>query len=349
MVNKFYPDLMRSQLNTASLSQAHQRMINEQLKRQIDRQKMYDKLLEEYRNQGMPAQEAHQLAAQAAEQAHPEQPMESLSQTLLGAEMPDYLSSMAPQQQAPSYAENLGQAAYTPMQQPDVGLKYTPFELTNLPRKNMASVLQAASLPGLNLNLLQPPVQKNIYEALYGAPIPQVSATQGPRMPTEGQAPISQAMQLTQEAPPYLQRPEEIAAAPSEQPVMAQEQQPQSYAQQLQQAGYNTAGANPVYAAEDRLYLERPDYRQELKQQFPNIGVKQFNDFPRNRVITTETLPSGATRTSIQSLGGIEGSGGTPYKSQGLYSKNYEDFKHYMDIGDLEGAAGAKKLSLIHI
>jgi len=345
MVNKFYPELMRSQLSGAGLSQAHQRMVNDQLKRQIDRQRTYDKLLEEYRNQGLPTQQAQQLAAQATAQAHPEQPMESLSQSLLGAEMPDYLSSMAPQQQAPSYAEALGQAAYTPMQQPDIGLRYTPFELSNkLTQQEIARKLQEASLPGGSLTSLQSPVQRQAYDALFGAPSPEVTASLGAQMPSEGQAQIYQAPPLPQEAPSYLQRPEEPAMEmPVAQPAMEQPQQPQSYAQQLQQAGFNTAGANPVYAAEDKLYLERPDFRQELKQQFPNIGVKQFNDFPRNRVITTETLPSGATRTSIQSLGGTEGAGGALYKSQGLYSKNYEDFKHYMDIGDLEGAAGAKK------
>jgi hypothetical protein len=316
MVNKFYPELMRSQLSGAGLSQAHQRMVNDQLKRQIDRQRTYDKLLEEYRNQGLPTQQAQQLAAQATAQAHPEQPMESLSQSLLGAEMPDYLSSMAPQQQAPSYAEALGQAAYTPMQQPNIGLRYTPFELSNkLTQQEIARKLQEASLPGGSLTSLQAPVQRQAYDALFGALSPEVTASLGAQMPSEGQAPITQAMQLAQEAPSYLQRPEEpVMEMPVAQPAMEQPQQPQPYAQQLQQAGYNAAGANPVYAAEDKLYLERPDFRQELKQQFPNIGVKQFNDFPRNRVITTETLPSGATKTTMQQLPGTLPSGGMPTK-----------------------------------
>lgn len=289
LINQYYGRMQESALRGQGLSQEHQRMVNDIMKRQLDRQKRYDELLEQYRQQGATLEQAHQLATQDVDQTHPmpEQapaPQQDLAQTILGAQMPDYLANIAPQgQQVP--ADVISQnVPYSAMLQPQFGQ-------------------------------------------------PQAQAFQ---LPPEPQA-----------VPEYLQRPEEAAmamqeaqATPTQAPA---QQQPKSYVERLQQAGYNTSNANPMYAAEDQIYLQNPDYREMLKQRFPNIGTKQFNDFPRNRMITTETLPSGATRTRIMPLGGQEGGGALPYKALSPYGKAVEDLKHYMDIGDLQSAEGAKK------
>lgn len=256
LINQYYGRMQESALRGQGLSQEHQQMINASLKRQLERQKRYDDLIEQYRQQGATLEQAHQLATQDVDQTHPmpEQapaPQQDLAQTILGAQMPDYLANIAPQrQQVP--ADVIGQnVPYSAMLQPQFGQ-------------------------------------------------PQAQAFQ---LPPEPQA-----------APEYLQRPEELAQAmqtqapeeeaPQQQQAGMTQQAPQSYAQQLQQAGFNTTGMNSAYEPYDELYLKNPNYRDLLKKEFPNVGTKVHDDFARNRQIITDTLPSGATKTTIQPLGG---------------------------------------------
>jgi len=390
MVNQFYPDLIRSQLSGQGLTQEHQRMVNEIMKRQIDRQKRYDELLEQYRQQGATPEVAHQLAVESVNETHPmptqepkqisEQPQKpvDLMELLSGKQMPDYLSEMAPAEQ--TFPEVLGQnVPYSAMEQPEIGLRYTPFginkqqvagnesPLHKLIRQNYEqrdAALNAAfgspmkfgleqQLQNYLLNKTAAPFRTSIDAEARG--YQNITPLQAPEL--QRQEALARAFQLPpipQEAPDYLQRPEEPAIAATEAETEAEvapakesaPQTPQSYVEKLQQAGYNTTNANPVYAAEDQFYLQRPDYRDLLKQRFPNIGVKQYNDFPRNRVITTETLPSGATKTEIQSLGGGaggEGGAAAPHKAQSPIGKMIEDFKYYTASGDLESAKEAKQ------
>lgn len=386
MVNQFYPDLIKSQLSGQGLTQEHQRMVNEIMKRQIDRQKRYDELLEQYRQQGATPEVAHQLAVESVNETHPmptqepkqisEQPQKpvDLMELLSGKQMPDYLSEMAPAEQ--TLPEVLGQnVPYSAMEQPEIGLRYTPFginkqqiagresPLHKLIRQNYEqrdAALNAAFGSPMKFGLEQQ-LQNYLLNKTAAPPKTSIDAeAQGYQNITPLQAPklqrqeaLAQAFQLPpipQEAPDYLQRPEEPAIAATEAETEAETapvkesapQAPQSYVEKLQQAGYNTANANPIYAAEDQFYLQRPDYRDLLKQRFPNIGVKQYNDFPRNRIITTETLPSGATKTEIQSLGGAQG-GAPDFKASSPFGKANEDLKHYVETGDLESAKYMKQ------
>lgn len=376
LVNKYYGRMRESELSGQGLTQEHQRMVNEQLRRTLDRQKRYDELLEYYRQQGATPEQAHSLAIASVNQTHPEpqeapQQQQDLAQTILGASIPDYLSNIAPQPQGQTAPFNAQNAPYTPISESGIGLGYTPFSL----KKEM--------LPGQE-NALHKLIQQNYDErdaaltSAFGSPLQfgleqklqnyllnktrspfktglsaeaqgyeGMSPIQAPRL--QQQEPLAQTFQLPpapQAAPNYLQRLEAPpAVVPEEErlPVeSARLQQPKSYVEQLQQAGYNTANAEPVYAPEDKLYLEQPQYRDLLKSKFPNIGTKQYNDFPRNRVVFTETLPSGATKTTIQPLGGAQG-GAPDFKAASPFGKANEDLKHYIQIGDLESAKQMKE------
>ena len=124
-------------------------------------------------------------------------------------------------------------------------------------------------------------------------------------------------------------------------PQQAQEQ-PVSYAQQLQQAGFNTENVKPGYAEADELYIKSPLHRKILEEMSPGTGIKTYNDFPRNRQITTMTLPSGATKTTIQSLGGAQG-GAPDFKAQSPTGKLLEDLRHYRETNNKEGEEFTKK------
>jgi polyhydroxyalkanoate synthesis regulator phasin len=303
LINKFYPDLMRSQLSGAGLTQEHQRMLNEKARMQLE---LYKDSYNAFKNMGASHEQAHNAALQQAQQgAKREELNPEFAAMLTGKNMPEYLSNIAPEQQAPqSYAESLRMA-------PELPQGYTP-------------------------------AQQNLFEPGY---------TQTPlEMELTGQQPMSMELtpsRQTAEAPEYLQRPTEMELTeglPARMPAQAQAQpQAQSYAEQLQQAGFNTDNIRPEYAQADQLYINSPLHRKMLEEMAPGAGIKTYNDFPRNRQITTMTLPSGATKTTTRSLGGAEGAEKAAYKSQGPYSKAYEDFQHYMNIGDLQGAEGAKK------
>lgn len=375
LVNKYYGRMRESELSGQGLTQEHQRMVNEQLRRTLDRQKRYDELLEYYRQQGATPEQAHSLAIASVNQTHPEpqeapQQQQDLAQTILGASIPDYLSNIAPQPQGQTAPFNAQNAPYTPISESGIGLGYTPFSL----KKEM--------LPGQE-NALHKLIQQNYDErdaaltSAFGSPLQfgleqklqnyllnktrspfktglsaeaqgyeGMSPIQAPRL--QQQEPLAQTFQLPpapQAAPEYLQRPEmPSVAVPEEQaPVEpTQPQQPKSYVEQLQQAGYNTTNADSVYAPEDKLYLEHPEYRDLLKAKFPNIGTKQYNDFPRNRIMFTETLPSGATKTTIQPLGGAQG-GAPDFKPASPTGKLIEDLHHYEGVGDKRGAEIVKK------
>lgn len=359
LINQYYGRMRESELSGQGLTQQHQRMVNDMLKRQIDRQKRYDELMELYQKQGATPDQAHTLATQAVDQTHPvaeqapaKQPMQDLAQTILGAQMPDYLANIAPQgQQAP--ADIIGQnVLYSPMEQANIGLRYTPVKFNKPEQKQTQDNWLRKMLDQQNA------MRGDVYAKLYGIqqpPMPESNvAAQGYESVSPIQSPelrqkeaMAQAFQLpasAQPAPEYLQRPEETAmalpeaqAAPTQAPAQAVEAPAQQfYAQQLQEAGFDTTNSNPVYAAADQVYLKNPNYRDLLKQEFPNIGIKQFNDFPRNRMITTETLPSGATRTRIMPLGGAEG-GAPEFKPSSPAGKLLEDLHHYERIGDKKG------------
>lgn len=384
LINQYYGRIQESALKGQSLSQAHQQMVNEIMKRQVDRQRLYDELLEQYRQQGATPELAHELAVESVNETHPmptqepkqisEQPQKpmDLMELLSGKQMPDYLSEMAPAEQ--TLPEVLGQnVPYSAMEQPEIGLRYTPFginkesiagnesPLHKLIRQNYEqrdAALSAAfgspmkfgleqQLQNYLLNKTAAPFRTSIDAEAQG--YQNITPLQAPEL--QRQEALARAFQLPpipQEAPDYLQRSEEpaIAATEAEEEAAPTEvsapQKPQTYVEKLQQAGYNTTNANPVYAAEDQFYLQRPDYRDLLKQRFPNIGVKQYNDFPRNRIITTETLPSGATKTEIQSLGGAQG-GAPDFKASSPFGKANEDLKHYVETGDLESAKYMKQ------
>jgi hypothetical protein len=311
-------------------------MLNEKTRMQLE---LYKDSYNAFKNMGASHEQAHNAALQQAQQgAKREELVPEFAAMLTGKNMPEYLSNIAPEQQASqSYAESLRMT-------PELPQGYTParqnlFEPSYSQRPmEMEMPVDSILMGGEGYS----PKQQNLFEPSY---------TQRPlEMELTGQQPMSMELapsRQTAEAPEYLQRPMEMELTeglPARMPAQAQAQpQAQSYAEQLQQAGFNTDNIRPEYAQADQLYINSPLHRKMLEEMAPGAGIKTYNDFPRNRQITTMTLPSGATKTTIRSLGGAEGAGETPYKSQGPYSKAYEDFQHYMNIGDLQGAEGAKK------
>jgi len=344
LINQYYGRMRESELASAGLSQEHQRMANEQARMKLS---LYKDAYNAFKNMGATHDQAHNAAVQQVQQQAPQQGalrepyVPEFAAMLTGKSMPEYLSSIAPEQQAAqSYADSLMLASEQPQ-------GYTPLQ-PNLFEPQYSQRSMELSMPVESM-LLAPelpqgytPAQQNLFEPSYSQRPMEMQLT--------GQRPM--AMELRPEeqamaAPEYLQRPMEMELTegmPARMPAPQQAQeQPVSYAQQLQQAGFNTDNVKPGYSEADELYMKSPLHRKILEEMSPGTGIKTYNDFPRNRQITTMTLPSGATKTTIRSLGGAEGAGEATYKSQGPYSKAYEDFQHYMNIGDLQGAEGAKK------
>ncbi|MBU3682116.1 MAG: hypothetical protein FGM16_09280 [Flavobacterium sp.] len=300
MVNKYYPQLMESQLSTAGLSQSHQRMMNERAQMDLN---IYKDAYNAFKNQGATHEQAHQAAINTVQQqgALREPVVPEFTQMLTGKAMPEYLSNLVEEQPQ-----------------------------TRMPQQE----------PMINATEGYSPIQENLFA-------PQYSQT-------------PMAMELapqleTAEAPDYLRRPmgmelsEGLSArmpvtkAPQAQPAQAQPAQAQSYVEQLQQQGYNTDKFNPQNAGADELYLKSPLHRAIIEKMAPGTGIKRYNDFPRNRQIVTTTLPSGATKTTIESLGGAQGVNGISYKAQSKEGRILEDLRHYREIGDKEAEENTKK------
>jgi hypothetical protein len=305
LINKYYPQLMQSQLTTAGLSQAHQRMANERAQMDLN---IYKDAYKAFKNQGATHEQAHQAAVDAVQQqsATREPVVPEVTQMLTGKAMPEYLSNLVRQQ--PQTQQTMPQQML-----PMTGEGYSP-------------------------------MQENLFGPQYSQKPFEMELQKAPSM----------AMELTPtlkagEMPEYLQRPMEMELSSSlpvemsaQQQVPQEQMQPQSYVEQLQQQGYNTDNFNPQNAGADELYLKSPLHRAIIEKMAPGTGIKRYNDFPRNRQIVTTTLPSGATKTTIESLGGTQGAADS-YKAQSPIGKARADLRHDMEIGDLEGANQDKK------
>ena len=343
LINQYYGRMRESELASAGLSQEHQRMANEQARMKLS---LYKDAYNAFKNMGATHDQAHNAAVQQVQQQAPQQGalrepyVPEFAAMLTGKNMPEYLSSIAPEQQAAqSYADSL-------MLAPEQPQGYTPLQ-PNLFEPQYSQRSMELGMPVESM-LLAPelaqgytPAQQNLFEPSYSQRPMEMQLT--------GQRPM--AMELRPEeqamaAPEYLQRPMEMELTegmPARMPAPQQAQeQPVSYAQQLQQAGFNTDNVKPGYAEADELYMKSPLHRKILEEMSPGTGIKTYNDFPRNRQITTMTLPSGATKTTIQSLGGAQGAA-ADFKAQSPFGKANEDLRHYMSIGDLESARMAKQ------
>lgn len=343
LINQYYGRMRESELASAGLSQEHQRMANEQARMKLS---LYKDAYNAFKNMGATHDQAHNAAVQQVQQQAPQQGalrepyVPEFAAMLTGKNMPEYLSNIAPEQQAAqSYADSL-------MLAPEQPQGYTPLQ-PNLFEPQYSQRSMELSMPVESM-LLAPelpqgytPAQQNLFEPSYSQRPMEMQLT--------GQRPM--AMELRPEeqamaAPEYLQRPMEMELTegmPARMPAPQQAQeQPVSYAQQLQQAGFNTDNVKPGYAEADELYIKSPLHRKILEEMSPGTGIKTYNDFPRNRQITTMTLPSGATKTTIQSLGGAQG-GAPDFKAQSPTGKLLEDLRHYRETNNKEGEEFTKK------
>lgn len=320
MVNQFYPDLIKSQLSGAALTQDQQRMVNEQLRRDMAIKQAKQDIIQKALARGASIQQATQLAEEQT------QNLPSISEIAQSPEMQNYMTAL---QQGVAQQPQMQEAAgYTPIPEqenifaPEYGQGYDTGSFYD--QQMLEALRQNAIAQELSPYMQVQPVLPSMIQPRGFTPKPQEFPELQPY-----------AESLAQAAPSYLAQPE-----------VAQQQAPRSYAEQLKQQGYNTDRMIPELAALDNEYISNPAVRDEIEKQYPGTGIKREKDFPRDRFITTTTLPSGATKTEIQSLGngaGGEGGAAAPHKAQSPIGKMIEDFKYYTASGDLESAKEAKQ------
>lgn len=373
LINQYYGRIQESNLRGQGLTQAHQGMINQQLGYTLERQKYYQDLWRKAIHSGLTEDQAHQVASQGTSQAFGGAQQAAAGMQAETSQLPQEPYGYTP---APMvYPQELtieGQEGYTPASDAGIGLSYTPItrkkvEKEKSLREKLADALRQQQAGGISdfitpetQNLLfgqqQPtamePTLAQGYEGMSPLQIPEQSYQQQLLTSPVGEfTPAAQNLfepgrtqGLEQMGYPLnqVQPGQTLMQQPMQQPMQQQMQQTQNYEQQLRNAGYDTTNMQPELSNMDEAYLRNPSIRGLFKQDFPNIGTKQYNDFSRNRIITTETLPSGATKTTIRSLGGAQG-GAPDFKAQSPFGKANEDLRHYMSIGDLESARMAKQ------
>lgn len=375
LINQYYGKMQESALRGQGLSQAHQQMINQQLGYNLERQKYYQDLWRQAIQSGYTEDQAHQVASQGTAQAFGggQQPQAGIP---MPQQLPEEPYGYTPMPMEPARGLSVeGTEGFTPMTDTGIGLGYTPITQRKGKgqkglRERLAEALLQQQAGGIsdfiapetqNLLFGQPqqigrePTLAQGYQGMSPFKLPeQAYQQQLLTQAAEGFTPAAQNLfepgrtqELQQMGYPLNQVIPEQAPIQQQAPQAAPEaQQPQSYEEQLRNAGYDTTAMQPGLSKMDEAYLRNPGIRGLLKQDFPNIGVKQYNDFPRNRIITTETLPSGATRTQIQSLGGAEGGGTLPFKAASPRGKIFQDIENFEKAGNLE-AANDLKQSLI--
>jgi hypothetical protein len=311
MVNQFYPDLIKSQLSGAALTQDQQRMVNEQLRRDMAIKQAKQDIIQKALARGANIQQATQLAEEQT------QNLPSISEIAQSPEMQNYMTAL--QQGATQQPQMQEAAGYTPIPEqenifaPEYGQGYDTGSFYD--QQMLEALRQNAIAQELSPYMQVQPVSPNMIQPRGFTPKPQELPELQPY-----------AESLAQAAPSYLAQPE-----------VAQQQAPRSYAEQLKQQGYNTDRMIPELAALDNEYISNPAVRDEIEKQYPGTGIKREKDFPRDRFITTTTLPSGATKTEIQSLGGGAG-GESAFKAASPAGKLIEDLHHYESMGDKKGA-----------
>lgn len=333
LINQYYGKMQESALRGQGLSQAHQQMINQQLGYNLERQKYYQDLWRQAIQSGYTEDQAHQVASQGTAQAFGggQQPQAGIA---MPQQLPEEPYGYTPMPMEPARGLSVeGAEGFTPMTDTGIGLGYTPITQRKGKgqkglRERLAEALlqqQAGSISDFiapeTQNLLfgqsgqigREPTLAQSYQGMSPFKLPeQAYQQQLLTQAAEGFTPAAQNLfepgrtqELQQMGYPLNQVMPEQAPIEQQAPQAAPEaQQPQSYEEQLRNAGYDTTAMQPGLSKMDEAYLRNPGIRNLLKQDFPNIGVKQFNDFPRNRIITTETLPSGATRTQMHQLPG---------------------------------------------
>lgn len=316
MVNQYYPDLIKSQLSGAALTQDQQRMVNDQLRRDMALKQAKQDIIMKALAQGATPEQANKIADEQL------QNLPSISEITQSPEMQNYMTAL--QQGAPQQAPQVSAEGYSPIPEqenifaPEYGQGY---ETGKFYDQQMLEALR----------------QNAIAQEL--SPYMQVQETMPSMIQPQGFTPKPQQLPELQ---PYTESLAQAAPSYLEQPQAPVQEAPASYADQLKQQGYNTDRMVPQLAALDNLYMTNPAVRDEIEKQYPGTGIKREKDFPRDRFITTTTLPSGATKTEIQSLGGGPGGEGA-FKAASPFGKANEDLRHYIQSGDLESAKSMKQ------